>query len=88
MPYAVYLKRSAEKELKRLPTKVHNRVIKQLLSLKENPRPFGTKELQSREGYRTRVGDYRILYWINEKEKKVEITSVAHRKEVYRRADW
>jgi len=59
-------------------------VIKQLLSLKENPRPFGTKELQSREGYRIRVGDYRILYWINEKEKKVEITSVAHRKEVYR----
>jgi mRNA interferase RelE/StbE len=84
MPYVVYLKRSAEKELDRLPAKVHDRIVKRLISLRDNPRPTGTRELQSREGYRIRVGNCRILYWINEKEKKVEITSVAHRKEVYR----
>ena len=84
MPYVVYLKRSAEKELKRLPTKVHDRIVKRLISLGDNPRPSGLRELQSREGYRIRVGDYRILYWINKKEKRVEITSIAHRKEVYR----
>jgi len=47
MPYAVYLKRSAEKELDRLPAEVHDRVVKRLLSLRDNPRPPGMKELQS-----------------------------------------
>lgn len=83
MSYAVYLKRSAEKELDRLPTEVFNRIVKQLISLRDNPRPRGMKKLHGREGYRIRVGDYRILYIINEKEKKVEVVSVAHRKEVY-----
>jgi len=84
MPYVVYLKRSAEKELDRLPVEVHNRIVKRLISLKDNPRPFGTKKHLGREGYRIRVGNYRILYIIDDKEKKIEIVSVAHRKEVYR----
>jgi mRNA interferase RelE/StbE len=84
MPYIVYLKESTEKELDRLPTKIYDRIVKRLLSLKNNPQPFGTKKLVGREGYRIRVGDYRILYVINESEKKVEIVSIAHRKEVYR----
>lgn len=84
MPYAVYLKRSAEKELDRLPKEVYDRIIKRLISLRDNPRPHGTKKLYGQEEYRVRVGDYRILYVIHEKEKRVEIISVAHRKEVYR----
>lgn len=84
MSYLVYLKRSAEKELDRLPTEVQNRIVKQLVSLKDNPRPPGVKKLYFREGYRIRVGDYRILYTINESEKKLKIVSIAHRKEVYR----
>jgi mRNA interferase RelE/StbE len=84
MPYVVHLKRSAEKELDRLPTKIRDRIIKQIISLKNNPRPFGSYELQSREGYRIRVGDYRILYIIDDKGKKIDIISVAHRKEIYR----
>jgi mRNA interferase RelE/StbE len=84
MSYAVYLKISAEKELDRLPIEVHDRVIKQLISLRDNPRPHGMKKLHGREGYRIRVGDYRILYVIDDKENKLEIISVAHRKEVYR----
>ncbi len=84
MAYAVYLKRSAEKELDRLPAEAHDRVVRRLLSLRHNPRPPGTKELHGREGYRARVGDYRILYLVSEEEKKVEIVSIAHRKEAYR----
>ena len=84
MSYQVYLKRTAEKELNRLPTKVHNRIVKRLTSLRDNLRPLGVKKLYSREGYRIRVGGYRILYIINKLEKKVEIISIAHRKEVYR----
>lgn len=84
MAYTVYIKRSAEKELDALPTKVYSRITKQLLTLSQNPRPFGVKKLFSREEYRIRIGNYRILYTINEKEKKVEIVSVGHRREVYR----
>ena len=84
MSYAVYLKKSAEKELDHLPTEVYDRIIKQLISLRENPRPHGMKKLHGQEGYRIRVGDYRILYVIDEIGKKVEIVSVGHRKEVYR----
>ena len=83
MSYTVCIKRSAEKELDRLPIQVYDRIIKQLISLSDNPRPHGVKKLHGREGYRIRVGDYRILYVIDDNEKKVEIVSAAHRKEVY-----
>jgi mRNA interferase RelE/StbE len=45
MPYAVHLKRSAEKELEGLPEKVHRKIIERLLSLKDDPRPPGCKKL-------------------------------------------
>ncbi len=84
MAYAVNLKRSAEKELEKLPGKIHDRIINILLSLKENPFPRNSKKLRGREGYRIRVGNYRILYLIDESGRTVEVVSVAHRKEVYR----
>jgi len=52
--------------------------------LKQNPLTKGVKKLQGREGYRMRIGDYRILYEIDETEKEIEVFFVAHRKEVYR----
>jgi len=82
--YKIYLKRSAEKELSHLPLKIHDRIIKRLLSLKRNPKSSNVKKLRGREGYRIRVGDYRILYEIDEKKKRVEIVSIGHRKEIYR----
>ena len=84
MAYVVLLKRSAEKELDRLPAKLHDRIVKRLLALIENPRPTGSKKLQGQEGYRVRVGAYRILYLVDDSEKQVEVFSIAHRKEVYR----
>ncbi len=83
MAYTVFLKRSAEKDLDRLPAKVHDRIMEHLIFLNESPRPIGARKLRGREGYRIRVGDYRILYTISDAEKKVEIISVAHRREVY-----
>ena len=84
MNYTIGLKRSAEKELERLNSKTHDKIVKHLLALKDNPLPKGVKKLQGRDGYRMRVGDYRILYEIDEAEKEIEIFSVAHPKEVYR----
>jgi mRNA interferase RelE/StbE len=84
MAYTVYLKRSAEKELESLPAKVHDKVIETLLSLKDDPFPRNAKKLHSREGVRIRVGNYRVLYTVDDAEKKIEVVSVADRKKVYR----
>lgn len=83
-PYTIKLKRSAEKDLERLPLRIHDKIIEHLVSLKEDPLPVGARKLQGRDGYRIRVGDYRILYIIDDTKRKVEVLSVAHRKEVYR----
>ena len=84
MTYIVNLKRSAEKELEKLPVKIHDTIVSRLVSLKNNPIPVGAKKLHGREGYRLRVGSYRVLYIVNNLKKKIEVFSIAHRKEVYR----
>jgi len=84
MDYRVLLKNSAEKELERLPVKTHDRIVECLLLLREDPRPAGARKLQGREGYRIRVGNYRILYLVDDSGRKVEVVSIAHRRDVYR----
>jgi mRNA interferase RelE/StbE len=84
MAYAVILRRAAEKELNRLPEKIHQRITRKLLELENNPRPHGAQKLQGHDGYRTRIGDYRVLYLIDDEAKTVEILAVGHRREVYR----
>ncbi len=64
--------------------KIHDRIVSQLISFKENPRPAGVTKLRGRPGYRKRVGNYRILYSVDDENKRVEVVSIAHRKEVYR----
>ena len=83
MSYQVRILRSAEKEMDRLPVTVHARLSKRILSLEENPRPRGVKKLSGRDEYRLRVGDYRILYVIDDGNHTVTIVAVGHRREVY-----
>ena len=84
MTYQVVIQRPAEKELDALEKTVHKRIVTHLLALEEDPRPAGVKKLQGQESYRLRVGDYRILYAIDDKSKKVFVIAVGHRREVYR----
>lgn len=84
MAYQVLLKRSAEKELSRLPVVIHDRIVAQLIALQDNPRPARVRKLRGREGYRLRVGDYRVLFVINDTDQQIDVFSVAHRREVYR----
>jgi len=84
MNYTVQLKRSAEKELEKLPATVHNRVVQALLRLEQEPRPHGVTKLEAREGYRLRVGDYRIIYLLDDTAKLVEVIAIRHRRKVYR----
>jgi len=83
LSYEVRIISSAEKEMNRLPKTVHARLSKKILSLEDNPRPRGVRKLGGREEYRLRVGDYRILYTIDDRNHIVTILAVGHRREVY-----
>ncbi len=84
--YKVKFRKSAEKELKALPRKMQIRIGEAIDDLEENPRPVGCKKLSGSaiNAYRIRVGDYRILYIIEEVIKIVEVQKIGHRKDVYR----
>jgi mRNA interferase RelE/StbE len=82
--YRIELKKSAAKEIERLPSVVLKRIIEKIESLATNPRPQGCKKLSGEEKYRVRVGQYRILYEIMDEVLIVYVVKVSHRKEVYR----
>ena len=82
--YAVELKSSARKELESLPDSVLSRVVHKLESLAQNPRPAGCKKLKGyKDLWRVRVGDWRVVYIIDDPAKVVSVTRIAHRREVY-----
>lgn len=84
--YRVFLERAAEKQLKQLSAKVHNRVIAAIKELAEKPRPTGCRKLTGSENdWRIRVGDYRVVYEIDDTTQEVRVNRVRHRREVYRR---
>ena len=83
--YALSLERAAFKQLERLPEDIRVRIADAINALANDPRPFGCKKLAGREAaYRLRVGDYRIVYSVNDRENVVEIIKLGHRREVYR----
>ena len=82
--YKIEIKRSASKELNSLPNKEIKKIINSINQLIENPRPINSKKLSASERYRLRVGDYRILYEIEDLILIVYIIKIAHRKDVYR----
>jgi mRNA interferase RelE/StbE len=80
------LTRAARKDLGRLPRAILERADPLILSLAENPRPFGSEKLQGFGNlYRLRVGKYRIIYEIDKAASIVTVAKVEHRKSVYRR---
>jgi mRNA interferase RelE/StbE len=84
--YSVELKPSARKELDCLSSKLNERIFPSLENLASNPRPAGCKKLKGGDNeWRIRVGDYRIVYTIDDAEFLVEVTRIRHRSEVYER---
>ena len=86
MAYTVRLKPRAERELDGLPTPVARRIWDRLLSLEEEPSPRGTTKPEGSDGYRVRLGDYRAVYLIDDRQKATEIdlVRISHRREIYR----
>lgn len=83
--YKLEIKKSARKELDNLPDTIYLKIDEALLSLKSNPFPYPqSKRLKGEDKLRLRVGDYRVVYTVDEEGKIVTIFRVRHRKEVYR----
>ena len=83
--YEVRLSNTARKQLDNLPDKPFERITEALKKLALNPRPNGVTKLKGREGYRIRVGDYRVLYAIFDAVLLVEIINVGQRGNFYDR---
>lgn len=85
MPYSIFLRPAAARDLDSLEVDIRNRVEQVIGRLAETPRPHGSKKLVGFENeWRQRVGDYRILYVIEDGSKRITIARVAHRREAYR----
>jgi mRNA interferase RelE/StbE len=82
--YSLRIKRSAEKELRRLPKADLRRIVERMERLAKDPRPPGCEELFAENVYRVRQGDYRILYSVDDGERAIEVIKIGHRREVYR----
>lgn len=83
--YRVLLERGAERNLARLSSEIHDRVIAAIRALANNPRPPGCRKLVgSKNDWRIRVGDYRVIYEIADEIRVVHVNRVRHRREVYR----
>ena len=86
MAYRIEVNKSAEKEIAALPKREQRRVVSAIEALADDPRSMGaTKLTDTKNDYRLRVGDYRIVYQIADNVLTVFVVRVGHRKDVYRR---
>jgi len=84
MNYSISILRQAQKGLTRLSQENYERIRDAVLSLKEEPRPYGCLKLTGRNGWRIRIGDYRVIYEIDDDSKIVTVLDIGPRQNVYR----
>lgn len=88
MPYKILFRPGAERGFKRLSRDLQDRIISALLTLTDNPRPAGVIKMAGSESlYRVRIGDYRVIYAVEDDLLIVLVVEVGHRKEIYRKPD-
>lgn len=84
-PYNIVFRPSVYKDLRHLPGTIVTRVMAAVESLSREPLPRQAVRLEGTHGlYRIRVGDYRIVYGVNQHMREVMIHYVRHRRDVYR----
>lgn len=83
--YQVLLSKAARKQLNILSPFTHNKIIKEIVALAVTPRPPGCKKLKGQQNaWRIRVGDYRIIYEIEDKKFRILVVATGHRKDIYK----
>lgn len=85
MKYAIRISRAASKELQNVPAKMFEKITSAIYNLESDPRPPGHKKLKGQQEpiYRIRIGDYRVLYQIDDVIRIVDVQKVGHRKDIY-----
>lgn len=87
MPYSVRVSPAADRDIRKLDRPIQRRILNRLDGLMMDPRPNGVEKLAGSDvpRYRVRVGDYRIVYRIDDQVLTVLVLNVGDRKEIYRR---
>lgn len=82
--YSITFARSARRELEALDSSIILRILSKIETLAVHPRPHGSKKLSGEKHlWRIRIGDYRVIYSVLDKERRIDITAVRHRREAY-----
>ena len=86
--YRLLIKPSAAKEIEAVGSKRdRQRIVGRIRSLANEPKPPGSEKLTGPAAlFRVRQGDYRVIYWVDDAHRTVEVIKVGHRREVYRSA--
>lgn len=83
--YELLLEQAAERDLKKLPAEIFNRIVPKIKELAKNPKPQRSRKITgSKNDWRIRVGDYRIIYEINAHAEIIRVMRIRHRRDVYR----
>ena len=83
MPYQIKLKRQVIKTLSKLNEPHYTAIKNAIYDLADNPRPMGYIKLKDQDGFRIRVGNYRIIYDIYDNVLLVEIVEIGHIRDIY-----
>ncbi len=82
--YSITFARSARRELEALESSILLRILSKIETLAVHPRPPGSRKLSGEKHlWRIRIGDYRVIYSVLDKERRIDITAVRHRREAY-----
>jgi len=84
LTYTIEIKASATKQIRKLPQDLQEQIASTINDLATDPRPNGVKKLKNFDSYRVRVGDYRIIYQIQDNVLLIIVVRVGHRKDVYK----
>ena len=86
VPYTVRIAPAAQRQFRALPTAVQDRIQPKIDALAQDPRPPGAKKLTAeRELYRIRIGDYRVVYAIQDEALIVTVVAAGHRRDMYKK---
>lgn len=83
MSFTLNFSKRAFKELNKINEPHYSNIKIAIINLTEDPRPKGYKKLKGRNGYRIRIGNYRIIYEIFDSELLIDIIDIGHRKNIY-----
>lgn len=85
MTYSLFIEKSAQIGLSKIPYREQNKIIIAIQNLSENPRPSGVKKLSGRDAWRIRVGNYRVIYEIQDEKLVVIVVYIGDRKDIYKK---